>query len=415
LAEINNENLVSTMESSIIPNIDEDEKTIDISSSEVEVKDAETNEEEKKKELSFDTTDEDVKDAIKEEIETEEKEKKKEENRLIKKFDNIEVKAPSNFMSNVVVDLNNITIIDKPVLSQNEDLTFMINSNNHTFPVVCCQSGYAAQMTGLTLAEKNAINNSNLSIFQSRQILYKTVYNKISSMGFEKPSFDDWLKITSWGDLNTLLFGIYCETYTENNDFDITCGKCKKKTSVTIDNQSMIEVKDKEIYGKIDELVHSIKSGEELANASIIHQKHRVMLNNSKIIFDIKNPTLWDHLLLLKQSKQEIIKQYPEAFSAILFISNMYMPDTRSFMKGKPSWYEVTNRAQILHTLLEISTKDGDQLEAYIEKELGKFKITYEISNITCSHCKAKLPNIPVDMETVLFTRINKQMNEQES
>jgi len=312
------------------------------------------------------------------------------------------------FMDKITVDLNEITITNKSPIQQTQDINLVFN-NVATFTVICCQSGYTANMSGLTLAEKNAINNSDGDIFQMRQKLYKTVYNKIQSMSIPKPDFNNWLKITSFNDLSTLLFGIYCQTFIDNNEFDITCGKCNKNTSVIVNNQSLIEVRDRATYEKRDEIIGSIKSGEELVAASIVHKDERVMLNDSKIIVDVSTPSLHDHLALLKVSNQKTLQEYADAFSAMLFISHMYMLDlNQTYSTGKATYYEVTDKARLLNILLKLSNKDGEQLENAIEEKLGKYKIDYEIHNVTCSHCKTKLPGIPVDIETILFTRINR-------
>jgi len=313
------------------------------------------------------------------------------------------------FLDKINVDLNDVTITTKPAIHQAQDINTVFNNNVATFTVVCCQSSYTADMSGLTLAEKNAINNSDGDIFQMRQRLYKTVYKKIQSMSIPKPDFDSWLRITSFGDLSTLLFGIYCQTFIDNNEFDITCGKCGKTTSATVNNQSLVEVRDREAFGKLEEIISSIKSGEELVASSIVHKQERVMLDDSKIIVDVATPSLHDHLSLLKISNQKTLQEYADAFSAMLFISHLYMLDlNQTYNTGNAVYYEVTDRARILNILLKLSNKDGEQLENAIENKLGKYKIDYEIHNVTCQHCKTKLPGIPVDIETILFTRINR-------
>jgi len=320
------------------------------------------------------------------------------------------VNANTDFLKNITVDLNNVEITTKSALNAQEDMDLIFDTTKSTFTVVCCQSGYSASLSGLTLAQKNAINNSEDDAFKSRQRLYKIIYNLIQRMNIPKPNFDEWLKITSFGDLNTLLFAIYCQTFVDNNDFDITCGNCNKVTSVTINNQSLVEARDKSVYAKIDEVIFNTKDPAEIVNTSIVHKNNRIMLNESKIIFDICTPSLYDHLALLKKANPKTIAEYAEAFSSMLFISHVYMPDLRaSYQQNKPVYYEITSSPSILNILLNLSNSDGEQLENAIEDKLSKYQITYEIHNATCMHCNKKLPNIPVDIETILFTRINRQ------
>lgn len=347
------------------------------------------------------------------------KQSKDEEKYVYKSYADQKIAVRANnpklsFLDNMTVDLEKITINKKSPIQQVEDINTMFNNNVATFTVTCCQSGYWASMSGLTLAEKNAINNSDGgSLFQFRQKLYHTVYNKIQSMSIPKPNFNNWLKITSFNDLSTLLFGIYCQTFIDNNDFDITCGKCGNTTSVTVNNQTLVEVRDRSVFEKRDEIIGSIENGEQLIAQSIVHKDERIMLNESKIIVDVSTPSLHDHLTLLQSSKQETLQEYADTFSAMLFISHLYMLDIReTYSTGSPSYYEIEDKARLLNILLKLSNNDGEQLENAIQDKLGKYQINYEIHNVTCSHCKTELPGIPVDMETILFTRVNRTNTE---
>lgn len=357
----------------------------------------------------------DAKEAFTEETIEAEKEEENESNLIFKSFsDTNAIKNDKNLLDKIVVDLSNIEIVEKSPLGQVEDMKYIFNGNTQTFPVVCCQSAYSAQMSGLTITEKNAINNPYLNQYQSRKILYETVYNKIKSMSVQKPDkFDQWLKITSWGDLDTLLFGIYCMTFIDNNDFDITCGKCKKKTSVTVNNQSLIEVRDKEVYSKIDEIIYATNSYEALQKNSQLNKKIRTILPESKIIIDIHTPSLYHHLSLLQQSKPEMIEKYSDAFGAMLFISNVFMLDVKRTIKsGKPSYYEVTQKPRILDILLNLSNLDGETLENFISDKMKKYKIEYQIRNVVCASCNESIKKIPINIEAILFTRINRQKTE---
>jgi len=318
--------------------------------------------------------------------------------------------ANKNFLNKITVDLNNINIVDKNALKQVEDLSFVFEKSIPTFKVTCCQSGYNAALSGLTLSEKNAITNSNLNLFESKQRLYKTIYNKIQALSFSpKPTFDEWLTLTSFGDISTLLFGIYCQTFIDNNEFDITCGNCKKVTGVTIDNQSLIEVRDKEVFGRIEDQVINATTREELQKISILGKYERILLNDSKIVVDVGSPSLWDQLSLIKRANPKLLEDYTDIFAAMLYIKNIFMLDSRTtYDTGVPHYYKITHDDRKLDILLKLSNNDGEQLETAINKALNKYRIDYEIHNVKCSNCGEKLPNIPVDIETILFTRMNR-------
>jgi hypothetical protein len=114
--------------------------------------------------------------------------------------------------------------------------------------------------------------------------------------------------------------------------------------------------------------------------------------------------------MLIKQSNPKVLREYADTFSAMLFIGHIFMLDVdTTYRTGQPTYYELTSKQDILSTLIKLSNNDGEQLESAIESKLGKYKIDYEIHNAKCSHCGNVLPNMPVDMEEILFTRIQRQ------
>ena len=66
-------------------------------------------------------------------------------------------------------------------------------------------------------------------------------------------------------------------------------------------------------------------------------------------------------------------------------------------------------RKALLDLLLKLSVKDGKTLEKSIEKRGKKLEITYSIKNAKCQHCGDTLEDIPIDLERLLFTRINRE------
>lgn len=423
----NNDNNNQEQDSSIFGNLDEENENVAVGSTATEEAVNETAEKEESKkeeqEESFESVNTTIPNIFEKPVEPNEggdnelfDEEEYNRKNIITRFKMPDQANPGTqtklaaAFSNIQVDLNNIEIISEASpLDQQDDLTFIFkNSTKHTFPVVCCQSGYKAMLSALTLADQSALANPNLDVFQSRQVFYKIVYDKIENIGFKKPSFDQWLKITSFGDFDTLLFGIYCATFNKDNKFDIRCGKCHESTSVTVTPESMIQVKDRNVYEKIDEIIKSDVSGEELLKSSLITRTQRVMLNQSKLIFDIRtSPTLWDHLHMLKTSNHDNLKKFANAFTALLFISRVLVPDMRVLGNtGKLKYYEVSSRAEIFSILMKLSAEDGSQLSDFIEEQVNKLNIKYEIANAVCGHCKQPLTHIPINLENILFTRL---------
>jgi len=314
-----------------------------------------------------------------------------------------------NPLDNIVVDLNNLEFVEKTAFNQQDDYDELFNKKS-VFDVVACQSAYSASMSAFNMNDINSITNSNVDRYKSRQRMYKAVYNHIEAMSIPKPGFNEWLSITSFGDWDTLLFGIYAQTFPEDNDFDIKCGHCGKETPVTIDNNTLITVKDEKVYGKIKEVVSGLKDPAMLVNNSQVHKYERVMLKDSKCVVEIQTPSLYDYLSLIKNTDEKVLENYAETVSIMMFIKNFYILDVAATKAtGKARFSPIsTTGTEMLNTLTKLSVVDGKQLEKAIEARIEKFAINYSINNATCNHCKDTLEPIAVDLETLLFTRINK-------
>jgi predicted transcriptional regulator len=92
----------------------------------------------------------------------------------------------------------------------------------------------------------------------------------------------------------------------------------------------------------------------------------------------------------------------------MLFLKSLYIPDLAEIKRtGKAVYYPITSQNDTLNILLKLSSEDGEKLEDAMNKRSEKYRIEYAIQGAKCMHCNQILPDIRVDMETVLFRRIN--------
>lgn len=318
------------------------------------------------------------------------------------------------------IDLTNLNIGEaKRGMRQMDDIDIAFDRNKKSgFSVICAQSGYRATLSALTLADTNAITDTSADNITLREMLFKTVYSKIIEMNIPKPNYKKWLEMTAFADFETLLFGIFCQTYPDSNDYTLTCPHCGKEISVKVPNESLIEVKDRSVYGRMDDITfgsHINQYGEqtgyidpdELLASSPINTYDRIMLPNSKIIVDIYNPTLADFLNLLKVTNPKAAQKYAAALGSLLYIRKMYMPDFVKYKEtGEFSVYEITGIKEKLNILLSMSTTDGNKLESLLNDRMNKYAINYAINSTTCTSCGKEISQSPVNVEAMLFRRI---------
>jgi len=229
-------------------------------------------------------------------------------------------------------------------------------------------------------------------------------------MSIVKPSYSEWLKITSINDFDTLLFGLYSQTFPDTNNFEITCGHCGNNTDVEIDNNSLIKVMDDEVYDKIDEVVNSVKDKVDLVNKSLVNTTKRIILPESKIMVDIRIPSLHNQLTILKSVTDKLLQNYSESIMIMVFIKDIYMLDIEGTRRsGSAKYYKLGNQPKdVLDLLIKLSVNDGKYLEKVISKRSEKHSIAYEINGAVCDKCEEELDSLEVDLRRVLFTRIEK-------
>ncbi|ALN97965.1 hypothetical protein Bp8pS_286 [Bacillus phage vB_BpuM-BpSp] len=311
-------------------------------------------------------------------------------------------------LKDITIDITNITLSDKSTFETSNDIDFVLNGKP-SYQVVANQSGYVAHMESIKMIDSSSLSNSTLDQYNYRKKLYQMVHSKINGTSVGEINFQEFLKITSLFDLDTLFYGIYCQTFPDEVKFDITCAKCEDTTPVMVDNNSLISYKDEEIFDNIRKITKTAKSPSELVQKSLVNTFDRVVLPESKILFDIKTPTLEDHLNILRaidnssEDKETVI-------TTLLFIKNLYIVDIEVFKQtGKVSYIQIEDLNMMLNIIEKLSVKDYKELGKFVGKRTDKYKIDYKIKAPKCKNCDKDLGDVGVNMEEMLFFTVEKE------
>lgn len=324
------------------------------------------------------------------------------------------VNSVKNILSSIKIDLNNIEFIDKSVLLQQKDFEGIFPKEKETYQVVCTQSNYVSHMSGLTLSDIDVITNSRLGIYEYRKLLYSIIHSHLETTSIGKIGYSDWLKVTSYQDVPTLMFGIYCMTFPESNNFKIKCGSCEKENSIVINHDNLIDNTDQEIFADLISRVRSIVKVNDpidLLSISMVHTTERLMLNDSKMVVELITPSLDDHLNLLKTANEKYVERHGTAFGSSLFIKQMGVLDIDNFIKNKTIRYsKVSDKSQVFNIVdSKLSLNDAQQLSESINTRTDNYKIEYRIKSQKCLGCGDSLGDIPVDPEVLLFFEIRER------
>ena len=309
-------------------------------------------------------------------------------------------------LSNVKIDVNNVTIVDKPSVNALADTSIKINGRP-TFEAICNQSGYAAYMQSLKYSDLSALENSVGGFFSGRQRLYKTIWEKINTTSVGRVDFKTFLEMTSLYDVPSLLYGIYCQTFKTEVEFTVKCSHCEEEMPIKVPNKGLILVKDEETYANISEIMGGLSTPEEVINKSLINHRIKLVVPESKMLFEIKIPTLYKYLQVIGSVKPEKFEEMQNILGMMIFIEKAYKLDIGALVKsGEVKYYPIEDREELAKVVSELELADSAELQKIIAEETNKYAISYAIKGLTCRHCKTKIENIPIDMEELTFFRI---------
>ena len=310
--------------------------------------------------------------------------------------------------------------IEKSSIKEQTDILKNIFSAVSTTEVVCVQSGYSAVLSALTYKDILTIMNANVSSYESKLNLFKTIYNKITRLSFcknyneAKPSFEEWLALTAYGDLDTLLFGLYNSTFQEKSTISFECPYCKAENVISINNSSLIQISgDRNKFSKlVEEIAQNSDSIEKMGEYSSIslngeNQKRNLksfVLPDSQIVCSVKLPSMKDVLQVLKTISEDTLAQHKDDEISV------FLTIYKILIKGKNDKYSVINdKKDVLQLMGLLSLKDISVLRQISLKMIEEKHIFYQINKETCSECKKDIFNIPIDIESLLFFQISEK------
>lgn len=313
----------------------------------------------------------------------------------------------NDIVKNITVDLNNIKISDSLNSMEKHTNMDIIFNSKPIFQVHLAQSCYSAFMSSLKLPEIYSLTQSSLDNFNSRLKLYQTIYSKIKNTSIGKMSFETFTELTSFFDLGTLMYGIYQMTFPGSTSIDITCGHCKQEFNAKIPNDSLIFSKDEDIFKRYDDISRNAKTVQDVIGNSLLSVNERVLLDDSKIIVDVRFPSLKDHLDTLRLVPSNQVDSKADALAKLLFIKSVMVLNVPATVQtGEPQYYPITDYNEIIKIIDELSVSDSKQLGNAMEDKFSKYNVQFRIKSFKCPKCGSDIGDIDVDMENLLFIQM---------
>lgn len=303
------------------------------------------------------------------------------------------------------VDIDSIKIENASAIERNRMLRSLLKGKTSTFEVTAAQSGYCCKVSPLNNKDSFNILNSSTNRYENMRMTYKTIYDKITEFSCGAMSFDTWLKATAIGDIESLYYGLYCATFLDEGTFRFRCAdpKCDHVTEQTIRNSSLIRVEDfnemKELSNRIEKESINIAAMKEL---SLVGKYVHVELSKTRIVVELKIPTLADILELYRTMGDDILDEHnDDDINSLLCIRGLMFP-----APSGDAYIPTSDKREILMVLDEINISDAGQLRNSIVDLLSKYHVSYKIRSVKCAKCGKETTDIPLDIRSILFTQI---------
>lgn len=349
----------------------------------------------------------DVSDVIEKEVEFDFNKHIEDNSPAVRAEEKPEVKETKKAKS---VDLTKLTILDRNAIEKEKDLKSVLYGGKSAFQIVAAQSGYMAKV--IPLVNKDVINllYSNLSSYEYRKTIFKVIYDKVVGFSVGNLTFEEWLKNTSVGDIETFYYGIYCATFPNDGTFTFACPNCGEEQSFRISHNNLLKTTDKK---KMKELINDVsknsRSKEDMIKYSLINKTEGFELEDSGIIMELRTPSLWDLLEIFRTVPENVIDRDEDSVNCMLYIKRFLIPSKTDEGNG---YTEQSDGQEVLRIIDNLSIDDATSLKNSLREREDANRLSYSIKNLTCSKCKKEVKDTPISIEDILFTLIFEKTNQ---
>lgn len=304
----------------------------------------------------------------------------------------------------IKVDISNLSVIDdRDTISREQDLKNALYGGKQAFQVVAAQSGYTVKV--IPLVHKDTINllYSNLNRYEYRRAVYKVIYDKCVAFSVGKMTFEEFLKNTSVEDIESLYYGVYCSTFPNEGSFSMTCPECGEERTYKVNHSNLFKTSDRKAMTQlISKVSREATSREKMNEFSLLNKYDAFQLQDSGIVVELRTPSLWDSLELLRLVPESVIDKDQQSVTNMLYIKQLLIP-----VKGvKGSYSPITDRQEILRIIDNSSIDDASELVDAVAERVDNNRITYSIKNAKCPNCGAEIKEVPISIEDILFNLI---------
>ena len=313
--------------------------------------------------------------------------------------------------------------VKKKIRKHDEFKILKKNFDKSFSPVMALASGYTCKMKNISAIEAIRMyqrpgRDTANSILEKWSLIYDKIID-ISRGPFK--DIEDFLQHTAFSDYDNFVFAMIASSYPTDDAVEFVCDKdlggCGKNFTVNYQNTNMIRqdlITDK-VREHIQDIVNTAafvdKAYENSMKAPVNFTKRFFVDDTSGIIVELYIPSVHD---IMKNYFEEI--QANEDFLSradrelvILAqgIKSIFVPD---YEEDDGSFYQAEGVLAIVETLQDFTSQ---QLTLITNKTLEltePYTIRYGFKNVICPHCKHDFGQYTMNLDTILFQRVQQQV-----
>ena len=293
--------------------------------------------------------------------------------------------------------------------------------------VVAPASAYTAKLRNVSSAESLQIlqrpgEDSAKSMLEKWSLIYDKVLEP--SCGDFK-DFDDFISKTAYADYNNFIYAILCNSYPEKDTVSFTCNQpnCKKDFDVSYMNRDLIRKTDvtKEQVEVLTELMNvasaaDVKNCEEFRREkSVINKIVRFKVDDeSAILVDIYVPSVKEQCEnILPYVTPDMVAEANQRLVILAHnIKSIMLPDKTYDAENidNVEYVQADTLSDIVYLLGQLNEYQLGVIERMINNMLAPFVIQYGLDHIVCPFCKHDYGEYPMNLDRLLFQRVQTRM-----
>lgn len=230
------------------------------------------------------------------------------------------------------------------------------------YEVICPHTKFSFNMRSLNVQEEERMKGSFITPAKITDHLNKCIYDSISKKPAEIKDFNEFLRLLTLKDRDSLLFGLFHITYEEIRNYEIRCSSCKKEYPVTI------KASDTFNYT-------------EYPNDNILSQRIKVDLPiNKGVVAIIKQPSLFDETTALKELSNR------PGTSVDLIIETLIIEKFEQDVTSSKKPIIYSDRIDIIDAYLSLAARDKRIIHDQYLESFGKYGIELKMKTY-CPSC----------------------------